>query len=192
MFHLPVSTVTNDANDRGEPLCLLRPDAGAEELEVFDELAASLAKELLLLQHGRSRSESGGVDEPVSVLFCDSDEPFDVATTHLSLDSKKQGFLVRLFSSDGATQLSLSADDLRSRHPKTGEKLDVEAEDGDSAAPSHGMVEHHKANVKSPRLMPATVEKKGRYGYAVEYADGATIIYSMLSIAKAAGGTVKR
>lgn len=173
----------------------MRPEAAAEELDVFDQLAAALSKELLLVQHGRSRSDSGGVDEPVSVVFRDSDERFDVATTHLSLDSSKEGFLVRLFSNDGATQLSLSAGELRSRHPKTGEKLDLEAEDeraiGDTAR-SDSTVTHHKANATGPRLMPAKIEKKGRYGYAVEYADGATIIYSMLSIAKAAGATVKR
>ena len=191
MFHLPISTVTNDANDRGEPLCLLRPDAAIEELDVFYQLATALSKELLLIQHGRSRSDDGGVDEPVSVVFGDSEERFDVATTHLSLDPSKSGFQVRMFSNDGATQLSLSAQELRSRHPKTGEKLDVEA--GDGGVPSNSMVQHTKVSAQRPRLMPAKIEKKGRYGYAVEYADGATIIYSMLSIAKAAGGSkVKR
>lgn len=52
------------------------------------------------------------------------------------------------------------------------------------------VVTHHKGqemNIK-PELFPARVEKKGIYGYSVEWADGATIIYSMISIAKAAGG----
>lgn len=194
MFHLPISTLTNDANDSGEPLCLSRPEAAIEELQVFDNLASTLSKELLLVQHGRSRSDSGGIDEQVSVVFPGSDEVFDVATAHLSLDSTKTGFLVRLFSNDGATQLSLSADDLRSCHPKTGEKLDLDngGDQASTAVPSDGIVEHHTAKAHGPRLMPAKVEKKGRYGYAVEYSDGATIIYSMLSIAKAAGATVKR
>lgn len=194
MFHLPISTLTNDANDNGEPLCLSRPDGAAEELQVFDELAASLAKDLLLLQHGRSRSESGGVDRPETVVFPGSAELFDVATTHLSLDGTKQGFLVRLFSNDGATQRSISADDLRSRHPKTGEILDLDGE-GDQkgeTSSSDGMVEHHKAESRRPTARPTRIEKKGRYGYAVEYSDGATIIYSMLSISKAAGASVAR
>lgn len=190
MFHLPISTLTNDANDSGEPLCLLRSDAATEELNVFHQLATALSKELLLIQHGRSRSDGGGVDEPVSVVFPDGGESFDVATTHLSLDASKMGFQVRMFSNDGATQVSLSADELRSRHPKTGEKLDLESDDG--SEPANSMVQHTKASAQRPRLMPATIEKKGRYGYAVEFADGATIIYSMLSIAKAAGGKVKR
>ena len=165
----------------------MRPEAARDELNVFDKLATALSKELLLIQHGQSRSDSGGIDEPASVVFGNSSEAFNVASTHLSLDSSKEGFLVRLFSNDGATQLSLGADELRSRHPKTGEKLDLDSEAGDSG-PLDSMVQHHKANV--PRLMPAKIEKKGRYGYAVEYADGATIIYSMLSIAKAAGGSI--
>lgn len=191
MFQLPISTLTNNANDNGTPLCLSRPENATEELAVFEQLACAVAKELLLLQHGRSRSDDGGVDEPGMVVFEGTDERFNIATTNLSMDYAEEGFLVRLFSDGGATQLSLSAQELRSRHPKTGEKLDlgVKDEQDNGKPPSNGMVQHHKVSV--PRLMPATVEKKGKYGYSVEWADGATIIYSMLSIAKAAGGRIK-
>ena len=41
---------------------------------------------------------------------------------------------------------------------------------------------------KKKGLFPCKIEKKGRYGYSVEWADGVTIIYSMFSLAKAAGG----
>ena len=41
---------------------------------------------------------------------------------------------------------------------------------------------------KKGQLFPCKLEKKGRYGYSIEWADGATIIYSMFSLAKAAGG----
>jgi len=34
----------------------------------------------------------------------------------------------------------------------------------------------------------AKISKKGKYGYEVEWADDATIIYSLLAIAKAVGG----
>jgi hypothetical protein len=191
VFQLPISTLTNDANDSGVPLCLSRPENATEELTVFEQLACAVAKELLLLQHGRSRSDNGGVDEPGMVVFAGTDGRFNVATTHLSMDYAEEGFLVRLFSDGGAAQLSLSAQELRSRHPKTGETLDLGAKDeqNNTKPPSNGMVQHHK--VSAPRLMPATVEKKGKYGYSVEWADGATIIYSMLSIAKAAGGRIK-
>jgi len=37
-------------------------------------------------------------------------------------------------------------------------------------------------------LFPAKISKKGKYGYEVEWADGATIIYSLLAIAKAVEG----
>lgn len=186
MFQLPISTLTNDANDSGTPLCLSRPENATEELAVFDQLACAIAQELLLLQHGRSLGDNGGVDEPGVVVFAGTDERFNIATTHLSMDYAEEGFLVRLFSDGGATQLSLSAQELRSRHPKTGEKLDLGAKDEQD---NGKMVQHHKVSV--PRLMPATVEKKGKYGYSVVWADGATIIYSMLSIAKAAGGRIK-
>lgn len=194
VFQLPISTLTNDANDIGVPLCLSRPEKATEELDVFEQLASAVARELLLLQHGRSRSDSGGVDEPGTVVFVGSDEKFDVATTHLSVDYAEEGFLVRLFSGAGAIQLRLSAQELRSRHPKTGEMLELAAEDdqGNCEPSSNGMVQYHKVSAPRPVLMPATIEKKGRYGYSVEWADGATIIYSMLSIAKAAGGRMKR
>jgi len=37
-------------------------------------------------------------------------------------------------------------------------------------------------------LFPAKISKKEKYGYEVEWADGATIIYSLLAIAKAVEG----
>ena len=191
-FQLPISTVTNDANDQGTPLCLSRPEEASEELAVFEQLASAVAKELLLVQHGRARSDSGGVDDSGTVVFPGSAEKFDVATTHMAVNSSKEGFIVRLFSEAGATQLSLTAEELRSRHPKTGDKLEMES-DEKLESPSDGMVQHHRVkDHKRPKLMPAKIEKKGRYGYAVEWADGATIIYSMLSIAKAAGGMVSQ
>merc|ERR1719203_2436957 len=62
---------------------------------------------------------------------------------------------------------------------------------------NNGMVQHHHNHNHSHassqsqsqinrRLFPVTLEKRGHYGYAVEWADGATVIYSMSSIAKAA------
>ena len=93
---------------------------------------------------------------------------------------EQHGFVARFFSEQGALELSIAGPDLRSRDPKTG-TIVVNA----SVGTTKPMVEHH---VSPPRLFPAKVERKGRYGYAVEYADGATIIYSLFAIAKAAGG----
>jgi hypothetical protein len=56
------------------------------------------------------------------------------------------------------------------------------------------MLSHHRASGSgkkektSPSLSVTRVERKGRYGYAVQYADGATVIYSSKSLALAAGG----
>ncbi len=47
----------------------------------------------------------------------------------------------------------------------------------------------HSHDRSEPTLFPCRIEKKGRYGYSVEWADGATIIYSMYSLAKAAEGS---
>ncbi len=55
------------------------------------------------------------------------------------------------------------------------------------------MVWHHAAHVGPDAagkdgLFPARVTRKGGYGYEVEWADGAKVIYSLLVIAKAVGG----
>ena len=55
------------------------------------------------------------------------------------------------------------------------------------------MVRHHAAHVgpdaaAKDGLVPARVTRKGNYGYEVEWADGAKVIYSLLAIAKAEGG----
>mmetsp|Transcript_14407 Transcript_14407/g.20296 ORF Transcript_14407/g.20296 Transcript_14407/m.20296 type:complete len:618 (+) Transcript_14407:123-1976(+) len=199
VFQLPISTRTNEANDCGAPICLARPDDAKDELAVFEQLAKSVSKELLLIQNGVSSENISGLGSPHTVTFAGGSEEFDVATIHLSIDSEKDAFTVRLFSEKGATQVTIPGKDLRFRHPKTGEKMDQQSNAQDSKASesiSHedSMVDHYKHDSKTnqlPTLFPATIDKKGRYGYSVEWADGATIIYSMLSLAKAAGGEVK-
>ena len=55
--------------------------------------------------------------------------------------------------------------------------------------------DHHKKNDREeedPRLFPARITKKGNYGYEVRWADGSRVIYSLLAIARAAGGRRKR
>eukprot|EP00985_Skeletonema_marinoi_P007787 scaffold3468_cov108-Skeletonema_marinoi.AAC.3 len=111
-------------------------------------------------------------------------------------------------------QKIIGGDELRTRHQKTGE---VEEEsspnsgEGGGKIVQHGCgggshssdrgssqpsitVHHHSSaccadnSDKKDNLFPAKISKKGKYGYEVEWADGATIIYSLLAIAKAAGG----
>ena len=56
------------------------------------------------------------------------------------------------------------------------------------------MVRHHASHNVGPKaatkdwVFPASVTRKGNYGYEVEWGDGSKIIYSLLAIAKAAGG----
>jgi hypothetical protein len=44
--------------------------------------------------------------------------------------------------------------------------------------------------VKKDGPIPTRVARKENYGYEVEWADGAKVIYSLLAIAKAAGGKI--
>eukprot|EP00521_Asterionellopsis_glacialis_P009171 CAMPEP_0195286222 /NCGR_PEP_ID=MMETSP0707-20130614/3757_1 /TAXON_ID=33640 /ORGANISM="Asterionellopsis glacialis, Strain CCMP134" /LENGTH=527 /DNA_ID=CAMNT_0040345829 /DNA_START=39 /DNA_END=1618 /DNA_ORIENTATION=- len=188
VFQLPISVRTNEANDSGAPICLARPDDAKEELLVFEQLANAVSKELLLIQNGVSSEHIGGLGSPHTVTFHGEAEEFDVATTHMSVDSEKEAFIVRLFSEKGATQVSVLGEDLRFRHPKTGEKMDQQSNKQDSKTTegvslAESMVDHHKHDSQStqlPTLFPVKVDKKGRYGYSIEWADGATIIYSML------------
>jgi Mrp family chromosome partitioning ATPase len=172
VFRLPISTATNTANDSGNPLTVGRPIHAAEELYVMEKLGKTVARELLLSQHGQSGAIQEGGSRPHKIVFpsSEADDEFDVASTHLAVSP--EGFVARFFSDKGAMQVTIPATSLRARHPKTGEILEDEED---------GMVK------RSQRLLPAKLDPKGRYGYAVEWADGATIIYSMLSIGKAAG-----
>ena len=96
-------------------------------------------------------------------------------------------FIVRLYSPSGALQRRVLAAQLRSRDPRTGDVID------DSPFLHEGgekpVIHVHKSNERvSPSIDPNSVERKGRYGFAVKWGDGATIIYSKKSVARAAGG----
>ncbi len=187
IFQFPISSRTNEANDVGVPLCLSRPGEASVELDTFNSLASTVAKELILLQHGRSSE----VSDNSSVRI--AGEIFDVASLHLSVDNATNTFLVRLFSDAGATQVEIPGEKLRSWHPKLGEPMEFDGGEGEKDSNSmvtrtsgKGCGSHSHST--TPRLFPCKIEKKGRYGYSVEWADQATIIYSMYSLAKAAGG----
>ena len=146
------------------------------------------------------------------------DSEFDVPFTQLTVDNDHKNFTVRLFSDEGGYQKVIPGRELRIRDPRTGEvdpsQHDV---DDTSVTPTHNdgggcgsaghgiqkpsspgqqlppMVHHHTACgsdvlVEKDGMFPAKITKKGNYGYEVEWADGATIIYSLLALAKAAGG----
>jgi hypothetical protein len=187
VVQLPISTTTSDANDAGEPLCLMRSEAAHVELSAFSTLAKNVSKELLKLQYGRS-------DNPEFVTFGTDSQTYEVSTIQLSLDKTTgDGLMVRLFSDSGATQERIMGAELRSRDPKTGDTLESSPfKDEVKRSNKDPMVtESRAAAKKSPSLTPKKVDKKGRYGYAVHWDDGAIIIYSVLSIARAAGGIQK-
>jgi hypothetical protein len=186
---LPISTLANDANDNGIPLSLTRPEKGTNELAAFEQLANIVSKELYMLPHRRAENQE-------QVVFKDSRETFDVISLQLSLDQdQERPFVVRIFSENGAMQIRVAPAELRSRDPKTGDKLDA----GDAPAEStskdqndNGMVSINKSIGSKKISIPEAIQKKGKYGYSVTWGDGARIIYSMLAIAKAAGGNLRQ
>ena len=196
IFQLPISCRTNEANDEGSPLCLSRPVEASDELSIFSKLSYTVAKYLLLLQHGRSdESASSSLEESMVQL---DGQNFDIASLHMSVCDSSETFTIRLFSDSGAAEAIIAGEKLRNWHPKLGHAMDhddgstdeIEKKDPvvitNTAGCGNHQHDHHHAR---SRLFPCRIEKKGRYGYSVQWGDQATIIYSMYSIAKAAGAT---
>lgn len=182
IIHLPISSVTNEANDTGVPLSLARPETGADdELVAFGQLAKMTSKELLLLRYADPERDGVVIVQGAK---------FEVSTLNCSIEAGNDSFSVRLYSESGATKISVPASNLRSRDPKTGEPLSVQPQSqakGSLISASGDMVTVHKVSHgktrRHPKNIPTSCEKKGRYGFAVEFEDGATIIYSMHAIA---------
>ena len=189
VVQLPISIVTNDANDSGIPLTLSRPKEATRELLAYNLLSNIVAEELLRLQYGSPSNDE--MAELVTFAATNNEEiyTFNVANVSLHLDKQKgnEKLIVRIFSDTNAVQMTISSpSDLRARDPKTGDIM--------TDSPYLAKVDHSDNPVvvtvtkRSPSVIPIKVERRGRYGYAVEWADGATIIYSMRCLAKAAGG----
>jgi hypothetical protein len=151
------------------------------ELEAFGQLADTVTGFLLKFQYGQ-RDEVVG-----KVHFGSASELFDLSTATMEL-GRDERFLVRFYSESGATQKQINPSDLRARDPKNGKILRAISPEPTN---TDGAVRIHKSNAKvSPSDQPKKVLKQGRYGFRVEWADGATIIYSTVAIATASGGTV--
>ena len=181
----------NEAVDDGKPLSLSRPKGAEKELAAFRNLSDIVARELLQLQYGSPAEISE------HVFFENETTLFDLSTTTLAIDKGKEQFSVRLFSDSAAIQEHVLPAQLRSRDPKTGETmpnspyLDQDRGGLQGMEESDPMVTRTKPSQKrSPSVVPTKVERRGRYGFAVEWGDGATIIYSMRCLARAAGGTL--
>lgn len=250
VIQMPISEFANGANDEGIPMTLSRSPDAQTEVDVFDNLADEVSKELLLQQYaalservavaagnndnnnsssGNNRNNTVGSSSSKSPKITIRGEEWEISSLRLTADTSKESFVVRLFSDSGAMEATIFGEDLRFTHPRTGLPMEdataasviVKRGGGgggcgsSSGGPSghdhshdhaaaadagNGIVQQHQAggaastsSVKprklARRLFPVTVEKRGNYGYAVEWADGATIIYTMTSIAHAAAKT---
>lgn len=209
VFHLPISTTLNTLNDSGTPLCSDKPSNTEDELTAFSQLADAVSLDLLRIQHGMSplsvdSSSSNGKSILTVTLEEAGDLEFDVPLSQLSADNETRHFTVRLFGNEGGFQKTIHGSDLKCRHPKTGDIDEALLENLQTGHVQHGcggsssssnssqsMVQQHSAcdhGHKEDGLFPITVTRKGNYGYEVIWADGSKIIYSLLAIAKAAGG----
>lgn len=189
LVQLPISVVMNEAIEDGKPLSFYRPNGAEKELAAFRNLTDIVARELLLLQYG-SPSEDNEY-----VVFENETALFNLSTTTLAIDKGRENVLVRLFSDSAAIQKHFSPAQLRARDPKTGETmpdspyLNQDGGELQRMEETNPVVTLTKPTQKrSPSVKPTKVERRGRYGFAVEWADGATIIYSMRCLARAAGG----
>jgi hypothetical protein len=185
----PISLHVNDANESGEPLTLTRTNA-VKELEAYHQLARSVASQLLRLEYGHSSDL-----EKEFVTFGDDDSDcFDVSSVSLSLNKSNSGrsddtvFVVRLFSSTNAVQKEINPKELRGRDPRTGNPIPDSPFAEDSKEIDCDI--SSKRQRKSPSIMPTTVTRRGRYGFAVVWQDGATIIYSNRCLVMSAQGKV--
>jgi Mrp family chromosome partitioning ATPase len=170
-----------------------------------------------LSSKGSTTTSGGGHNHVLSVMLDEArDSEFDVSYTQLSVDNGHRNFTVRLFSNEGGYQKVISGNELRYRDPVTGE-VDASLVNGTTTPKSgcgggggggissssrsslssmvHHHHHHHHSNTaaddtssSTDALFPAKTTKKGNYGYQVEWADGTTTIYSLLTISKAAGG----
>lgn len=189
---LPISPAANDAAESGTPLCLARPETAEDELASFRELASTVSRELLRIHYGDTETE-----DFVEIPSNSSSDSYAVATVQLSLDktTSPPRILLRLFSPSGAIQQILHPAELRSRDPKTGDTIEDSPFRDQATQTMNNVVEVHNTGSSnsrkvSPSLIPILVQRKGRYGFAIQWSDGATIIYSKLCLARAAGGRV--
>lgn len=185
-FQMPISPALNNANDIGVPLMISRPENASLEVKTYDEIAKATARALFSLR----KHQTGERNMTINI----DDEEWEINLNSLSLgiDASENALVVRLFSEKSAKQILVK--DLRSRDPKTGEILlnlsdESEAKQKSSLIGSCGgeiHVTRHQHSHNDRKEIPTSVSRKGNYGYAVEWGDDATIIYSFYSLAKAA------
>lgn len=134
-------------------------DLPVEHQEAFNKLADIVSAELVTRQYALSQG-----NQTVEI------EGRQYSVSDLRLEQHGDDcFWVRLFSEDGATQVAVTARQLRATDPKTGDELK------DSPYQDQRL-----------RVKVTSVTSKGNNGYGVEFADGIYVVYSLRNLAKAA------
>lgn len=200
VYKLPISEEINEANDKSMPLTLMPPKENKTDItNVYSQLSKHVQSELYQQMYG--------LNNEASLKFEIDGETFSSLILSTTTKKEEDAFCVRLFSDTNAIEMFISAQELRLTHPKTGEIL-VDFDDVNKHTPltksADSMVEHHRHDhhhhhhesnkssnkekeiINHRRLFPVQLERHGNYGYSINWADGATIIYSLDSIVKAA------
>jgi hypothetical protein len=181
----------NNGNETGEPIMMMRMShelRSSCEHDAFQRLADHVCRDLLLTQYGHPNHEE------TLVRFEGETASFSLESITLKLQAGGNDSLtVRCVGNEGATQQTFKPARLRSRDPATGELI-PNSPFLEEASTTTVQIDHSSSGrvpyKPSPSLKPVKVERRGRYGYAVEWADGATVIYSLQCIARAADGAM--
>jgi len=121
-----------------------------------------------------------GTQEPILI----DDKPIDMDSLSLRFD-KNRGLLLRVFAEDGAYERLVDAEALLDSNPKTGESMGGKNKNVKPAGKLDGWERSvcQSSNTLSDLLRSAptvnSIDRKGSYGYAVTWSNGATFIYSM-------------
>ncbi|GMH77408.1 hypothetical protein TrST_g9189 [Triparma strigata] len=156
LVRIPMSEAVSAANDDGVPVALL---GTTEEALAYEQLATVLTRRLFdrdttpSTPHPSDPSESELEASPSTV------DNVDVNSVSLTYDPNRKSFVIRIFSENGASENLIDPEALRTVNPKTGEPL-----------------EDTKKNDRM--LAVKATERKGSYGYAVTWGNGATFIYA--------------
>ena len=156
LVRIPLSEALSSANDSSLPI-MLSPPSASTEASAYTSLADVLVKKLF--------ERDTMMDVPLDTFSSSSSDPLLIDGKPVDLDAislkfdKARGLLLRIFSENGATERVINPAVLLDTNPKTGESL----------------------GGKSGNVRPVvrSIERKGSYGYAITWQNGATFIYSM-------------
>ena len=173
LVRVPLSERVSSANDSGDPLSLksfLSLTEGdnsedyseeSEEAKAYTALAGILTRKLFERDSLKHSLEYGQDMEPSSsaagILF--DGRPLKVENLSLKFDADR-GIILRIFEAESATETLIDPNLLFRANPKTGELM-------------------RKKPPTTKQLRIRSVDRKGSYGYAITWGNGATVIYTM-------------